>query len=82
MKCDEHGVASKLVANSADIDAIASDDNANVAALHGWRYELFGEDALKLKHGRLGLGFCTDGRRLRLIPTEPVDPVPMACAAD
>jgi ribonuclease D len=82
MKCDEHGVASKLVANSADIDAIASDDNANVPALHGWRRDLFGDDALKLKHGRLGLGFCTDGRRLRLIPTEPVDPAPIPTAAD
>ena len=82
MKCDEHGVASKLVANSADIDAIASDDNANVPALHGWRHELFGEDALKLKHGRLGLGFCTDGRRLRLIPSDPVDPVPALAVLD
>jgi ribonuclease D len=75
MKCDEFGVASKLVANSADVEAIAADDSADVPALHGWRRELFGEDALKLKHGRLGLGFCTDGRRLRLVPLEPVDPV-------
>ncbi|MGE5506010.1 MAG: ribonuclease D [Actinomycetota bacterium] len=75
MKCDEHGVASKLVANVADIEMIAADDDADVPAMHGWRRELFGEDALKLKHGRLGLGFCTDGRRLRLIPTEPVEAV-------
>lgn len=73
MKCDEHGVAQKLVANAADIECIAADDNADVPALHGWRRELFGEDALKLKHGRLGLGFCTDGRRLRLAPLEPVE---------
>ena len=71
MKCDEHGVASKLVANSSDVEAIAADDQANVAALQGWRRDLFGDDALKLKHGRLGLGFCTDGRRLRLVPIEP-----------
>jgi len=71
MKCDEHGVASRLVANSADIDAIAATDDADVPALRGWRRELFGEDALRLKNGRLGLGFCKDGRRLRLIPTDP-----------
>ena len=82
MKCDEHGVAQKLVANSADVEAIAADDGANVAALHGWRRELFGEDALKLKHGRLGLGFCTDGRRLRLVPLEPAEPAAAAIAAD
>jgi len=74
MKCDAEGVASKLVANSADIEAIAADDNANVQALQGWRRDLFGADALALKHGRLGLGFCTDGRRLRLAPLEPVEP--------
>lgn len=74
MQCDAHGVASKLVANSADIEAIAADDNADVPALHGWRRELFGSAALDLKHGRLGLGFCTDGRRLRLVPMEPVEP--------
>ncbi|CAA7627208.1 Ribonuclease D [Magnetospirillum sp. UT-4] len=81
MKCDEHGVASKLVANVADIEAIAADDDADVPALHGWRRELFGEDALKLKHGRLGLGFCTDGRRLRLVPIEPVEPPAEPAAA-
>ena len=75
MKCDEHGVAQKLVANSADIEAIAADDNAKVAALGGWRRELFGDDALRLKHGRLALGFCTDGRRLRLVPLDPAEPV-------
>lgn len=76
MKCDEHGVAQKLVANASDIEAMAADDNANVAPLSGWRRELFGDDALKLKHGRLGLGFCTDGRRLRLVPLDPVEPAP------
>ncbi|MBR9972196.1 ribonuclease D [Magnetospirillum sulfuroxidans] len=79
MKCDAEGVASKLVANSADIEAIAADDNANVQALQGWRRDLFGADALALKHGRLGLGFCTDGRRLRLAPLEPVEPVEPQC---
>lgn len=80
MKCDEHGVAQKLVANSSDIEAIAADDHADVPIMHGWRRELFGNDALALKHGRLGLGFCTDGRRLRLVPLDPVEPPPADCA--
>lgn len=73
MKCDEHDVAQKLVANVADIEQIAAADDADVPALHGWRRELFGQDALALKHGHLGLGFCTDGRRLRLVPLEPAE---------
>ena len=34
---------------------IADNDDADVAALHGWRRELFGEKALALKHGKLAL---------------------------
>jgi ribonuclease D len=70
LKCDEHDVAQKLVANTADLEMIAADDNANVPALHGWRRELFGEDALKLKHGRIALGLAPDGRRLRMLPLD------------
>jgi len=65
IKCDEHGVASKLVANAADVEAIARDDNADVPALHGWRRAVFGEDALKLKHGRIALG--ADGPNLKVV---------------
>lgn len=55
-KCDTHDVAQKLVATVADLEAIAADDNADVAALRGWRREIFGEDALRLKHGEIALG--------------------------
>ncbi|MBN9531317.1 MAG: ribonuclease D [Alphaproteobacteria bacterium] len=65
LKCDEHDVAQKLVASTADLEAIAVSDDANVAALHGWRRELFGEDALALKHGKLAL--AAQGKRIRLI---------------
>src|SRR4029078_1117590 len=50
-----HAVASKVIAPVDDLEQIANDDQADVAALHGWRRELFGEAALSLKHGRLGL---------------------------
>jgi ribonuclease D len=58
---ENEGIAPKLLANTADIDAIASDDNADVAAMHGWRKEVFGKLALDLKHGRVSLGM-SDGR--------------------
>jgi ribonuclease D len=44
-----------VIATSDDLDRIASDDHADIAALKGWRRELFGEKALALKHGRLAL---------------------------
>lgn len=67
LKCDDHDVAQKLVASSSDLELIAADDNAQVPALLGWRRELFGEDALKLKHGRIALALAQGGKRLRLL---------------
>jgi ribonuclease D len=67
LKGDQHDVAQRLIASSADLEAIAADDHADVPALQGWRRGLFGEDALKLKHGRLGLALAEDGKGLRLI---------------
>ncbi|AWK87293.1 ribonuclease D [Azospirillum thermophilum] len=78
MKCDENNVAAKLVASSADLEALAADDDAPVAALHGWRRELFGEDALALKHGRIGLAVAN--RRVRIMPV-PGAASPAAAAA-
>lgn len=65
MRCEENGVAQKLVASSADLEAIAADDAAEVPALTGWRRTLFGEDALELKAGRLAIG--VKGRKARLV---------------
>ena len=66
-KCDANDVAQKLVASTSDIERIAADDNADVAALRGWRKEIFGKDALDLKHGRLAMS--ANGKRVKLIKT-------------
>jgi ribonuclease D len=55
MTSERHAVASKVIATVDDLEQIAADDHADVAALHGWRRELFGEAAISLKHGRLAL---------------------------
>src|SRR5579863_7379498 len=52
---EESGVAGKLIATVDDLEAIASNDRADVPALTGWRRKLFGDRALELKHGRLAL---------------------------
>ena len=62
MVCESEGVAAKVVATVDDLEAIASDDAADVQALQGWRRELFGNRALALKHGRLALAM--DGGRV------------------
>jgi ribonuclease D len=64
-RAEEAGVASKLIATVADLELIANDDNADTPALKGWRWEAFGEDALKLKRGELAL--VLDGSRVRVV---------------
>ena len=58
---EEHGVAGRIIANSEDIDAIVLDDEADVPALKGWRRKLFGEKALAIKHGKIGLAASPEG---------------------
>ncbi len=50
-----HKVAPRLIADADDLEAIASQREPDVPALKGWRRELFGEDALRLKRGELAL---------------------------
>ncbi|MBN8607561.1 MAG: ribonuclease D [Caulobacterales bacterium] len=54
-EADAAGVAPRLIASAADVEAIAASDAADVPALRGWRREVFGERALALKHGKLSL---------------------------
>lgn len=54
--CERHGVAQKLVANASDLEALAAGDTeTRERLLHGWRGEIFGQDATALMAGRLVL---------------------------
>jgi ribonuclease D len=64
-RCDQHEVAQKLVASGGDLELIAALDEADVQAMTGWRRDLFGEEALKLKHGKLAL--TAAGKRVKVI---------------
>jgi ribonuclease D len=68
MKSEEHHVAQRLVASTADLERIAADDHAPVPALRGWRRKVFGEDALALKNGRLALG--VEARAVTVVPID------------
>ncbi len=53
-KADRAGVAQKLIATASDLDAIAAGQRDGLA-LRGWRRDVFGEDALRLCEGQVGL---------------------------
>ena len=48
-------VATRLIADAGDLERLANEDTPDIPALKGWRRELFGNDALKLKRGELAL---------------------------
>jgi len=64
--CEKQNVAPRLIASGDDLERIAADDEADVPALKGWRREVFGEQALALKHGKLAL--AADGKKIKMIP--------------
>jgi ribonuclease D len=63
-KAEEAGVAQKLIATTSDLDDIAAGD-MDCHALHGWRRDVFGADALKLLAGRIALS--ANGSSVKLI---------------
>ena len=64
-KTDEYDVAPKLIAAASDLDALAAGER-DIAALKGWRREVFGADALRLCEGEIGL--AVKGRKVVAVP--------------
>ena len=64
-KSEQHGVAPRMLASSEDLDRIATDDAPAVPATQGWRWRMFGEDAMALREGRIAI--AAQGKRIRLV---------------
>ncbi|MCF6301715.1 MAG: ribonuclease D [Devosiaceae bacterium] len=58
---EREGVAARIIANSDDIDQIVLSDTADVPAMSGWRFKLFGQKALDIKHSKLALAATKEG---------------------
>lgn len=68
LKSEEADVAQRLLASSEEVELIAADgEHADVPALQGWRRQVFGEVALRVRAGELAL--VIRGRKLVLLPT-------------
>jgi ribonuclease D len=55
LRAEDAHVAPRLIANAEDIERLAAGDDDGVAALHGWRNEVFGKDAIALRNGQLSI---------------------------
>ena len=65
----KENVAGRIIANNTDIDSIAQLDTehlqqAGVPAMQGWRYEIFGQYAEKLKRGEIAITADKDGLKV------------------
>jgi ribonuclease D len=61
-------VASRLLARSEDLEALAAGQRDGLSILEGWRYDQFGHEALDLVEGRLA--FAVVNGKLRMTRTE------------
>ena len=62
---EESGVAQKLIATSAQIDAIAEGDTGS-RVFTGWRNEIFGAQARRLCDGKIAL--TVSGNKIKIVP--------------
>lgn len=60
-KSEDLGVAQRLIASAADLEALACGQHEGAKTLEGWRREAFGEDALRLIAGDIALSAGPDG---------------------
>lgn len=75
LRAEEARVAPRLIANAEDIERLAAGDDDGVAALSGWRREVFGNDAIALRKGQLSIAL-EDGEAVvvELEDEEPAEP--------
>ncbi|MXP09194.1 ribonuclease D [Pseudoblastomonas halimionae] len=71
IRAREIEVASRLLTKSDELEALAAGQRSDLPILEGWRYEVFGRDALELVEGRTG--FAVENGRLKMskISDEP-----------
>jgi ribonuclease D len=64
IRSKEAGVASKLIARSDELEALAAGVRKDLKILSGWRFDEFGRDAVDLVEGRLA--FAIENGKLKM----------------
>jgi ribonuclease D len=55
LRAEAAHVAPRLIANADEIERLAAGEDDDLPALHGWRHEVFGKDAVALRKGELAI---------------------------
>lgn len=64
VKCEQAGVVQSFVADEQDIKDIACGHDEKNRALEGWRFEIFGRDAIAFRKGLASLSYDTSKKEV------------------
>ena len=64
IKCNEYKIPTRLIASNQDLEDLILNENYNIPALKGWRFDVFGNDAIRLKNGEIAIYVGKDGMDL------------------
>lgn len=67
IRAQEHGVVAKLIATDDDLKRFASFSDKKNPLLKGWRKEIFGNDALDLRAGKLSISYNPENHSIDII---------------
>ena len=60
-KCNEYKIPTRLIASNQDLEDFILNENYNIPALKGWRFDVFGNDAIRLKNGEIAISIGKQG---------------------
>ena len=66
--CDEAKIAPRLIASAQDLERLALSDDKSQPILQGWRFEVFGKQALAMKKGKIAMALEKGAIRFIDIP--------------
>ncbi|NIJ36489.1 ribonuclease D [Sphingopyxis panaciterrae] len=75
IRARELNVASRLIARSDDLEALAAGRRDDIPMMQGWRYDVFGHAALDLVEGRMGFAVKNGKLVMSEIDAEAAVPV-------
>ena len=55
IKSAKYAVPTRLIASNQDLEDLILEKNNNIPALKGWRWDVFGKDAIKLRNGEIAI---------------------------
>ncbi|GGB94499.1 ribonuclease D [Novosphingobium endophyticum] len=75
IRAREIDVAARLLSRTDELEMLAAGVRKNLAVLQGWRYEVFGRDALDLVEGKLA--FAVENGKLKMTHVDDEIAVPL-----